>query len=209
MDLNPAKEWHSLPISLVCAMLLFIGHPSLAQNSPSMTGQIAPITKKDDINILTRYGNASVLNVAQQSSLQQVNVCDTWTFKLKIGNASSIEKVTDIVQLPNHDYILVGTTDAGSGEQGLMVKMDKESNVLWSKSISLPGSHLFINKIKHFSDGKLYMMCEVKDIGTGTHAPIYRLHLLQTTMAKMMILNHCYLVKSYYISSLFIIVGDS
>ncbi len=111
-------------------------------------------------------------SVNKTSRVSSINVCDTWTFQLKLGNAASVEKVNDIIQLPNGEYIIVGTYFDGSMEKGLIVKIDRQGNLLWSKTIEEATYDFSIKKIHLFSDGLLYAMAERKPIATTITTPI-------------------------------------
>src|SRR5687767_13924570 len=78
------------------------------------------------------------------SSTPDLFTCDSWTFKVEIGNTTSVEKVTDVIQLPDQHYYIGGSSDDGAAGSGLVVKMDKQSNLVWSrdrKSTRLNSSH--------------------------------------------------------------------
>jgi len=154
-------------------LLLIRSNPSFAQTPqqdqkvPSLLDQFKPGQSIDQFKSFLRAPSAN-----RVSSANLVNGCNTWTFQLKLGGAGSVEKVNDMVQLSNGDYIIVGTYSTGSAENGLIVRLDRQGNLIWSKFMEQSTYDISIKKIKLFSDGLLYVIMERKPIATTITTPV-------------------------------------
>src|SRR4051812_41886573 len=105
------------------------------------------------------------------SRMSQLNACNTWTFQFKVGNPGAVERVNDIIQLSNSDYLMVGTEDAGLGEQGLVAKFGPQGFFLLSNSFTISGYNVAFKKLKQFSDGKIYFLCDITQTASGITWP--------------------------------------
>ena len=170
------KSWInkiSLLSIVACATLLLTNNSSVAQTPASEQKIRTLLEQLKEGNSINEFKSfPRLLPGNQGSAVNQVTACDTWTFQLKLGGAGSVEKVNDMVQLPNGDYIIVGTYSTGSAENGLMVRLDKQGNLIWSKFLEQSTYDISIKKIKLFSDGLLYAIMERKPIATTITTPL-------------------------------------
>jgi len=99
------------------------------------------------------------------------NDCKTWTYQLEL-TAPFAEVPTDALTLPSGGYIICGYDSSSAGKRGRIIKLSKDGTVVMSKSITVGGNSFVINKIKCFSNGKLYSIAEHTDGASGVISPV-------------------------------------
>jgi len=174
MKLKPFHRYFFLYFFALLQAILF-SFSSFSQTPTNNQTRVPPLGDRLSNNpeLKQFFHPIPSLSTVNPSTVNQTTTgCNTWTFQLKLGDAGSVEKVNDIVQLPTGDYILVGTYANGSAENGLIVKMDKEGNVIWSRILERATYDVSIKKIKLFSDNVLYALMEMKPIATTITTPV-------------------------------------
>jgi gliding motility-associated-like protein len=152
---------------LFASEFAFAQSPVRDQKVPTLLEQFKLPKRSTD----SKINRIPIAGARPFSPHQVTSSCNTWTFQMKLGDPGVSERVNDMVQLSTSDYIMVGTANFGSGEQGLVAKFGAQGTVLASNIYSLAGYTVSFKKIKQFSDAKIYFVCDITQTASGTTWP--------------------------------------
>lgn len=83
-----------------------------------------------------------------------LDTCATYTYRLVLGNAGSEEWVNEITTIDSGHSLLTGKVKSSDPfYDALLIKLDENGRLLWSKSYGEPGLHEEFHKARKTADG--------------------------------------------------------
>ncbi|MES2776906.1 MAG: T9SS type B sorting domain-containing protein [Bacteroidota bacterium] len=100
------------------------------------------------------------------NSVTTGSACNTWVFQSTLGTTAFNETISSALSLPDGSYVLAGSISSGTngGNNGLIVRLDGQGNIIWSKVLPYSSSSTEVKDIRQFRNGSLYLLGNITDL---------------------------------------------
>ncbi len=106
----------------------------------------------------------SQLNGNLSNAAPIYDTCRTYLYYQQIGSDAGTQEIVKARTIKDHGIVSIGTVSNGIFKKGLIIKQDRNGNIVWKKTIGKPGTQYEFTGFREAYNGDLFVIGTVLDL---------------------------------------------